>query len=54
MMMISTMGGSTVFPSLIGTLPGNLTATFLLTATLAALVMLLSFKAGHDKKQEPA
>ncbi|HHT06922.1 MAG: MFS transporter [Christensenellales bacterium] len=54
MMMISTMGGITVFPSLIGTLPGNLTATFLLTATLAALVMLLSFKAGHDKKQEPA
>ncbi|NLX83519.1 MAG: MFS transporter [Clostridiales bacterium] len=49
MMMISTMGGMTVFPSLIGTLPGNLTVTFLLTAALAMLVMLLSFRTGLNR-----
>lgn len=44
MMMISTMAGLTVFPSLIGTLPGNLTVTFLLTAALAAMVHLLTYR----------
>ena len=42
MMMLSTMGGMTVFPFFIGTLPGNLTVTFLSGAVLAALVLVLS------------
>ena len=44
MMMISTMAGITVFPTLIGTLPGNLSLTFLLTMALALGVFLLSFQ----------
>ncbi|NLW21203.1 MAG: MFS transporter [Clostridiales bacterium] len=42
MMMLSTMGGLTVFPFLIGTLPGNLTLTFVLAALLGVLVIGLS------------
>ncbi len=47
MMMLATMGGLTVFPFLFGTLPGNLTATFVLAAGLAGLVILLSALEGR-------
>jgi MFS family permease len=49
MMMLSTMGGMTVFPFLIGTLPGNLTVTFLSAAALAALVLALSALEGKNE-----
>lgn len=50
MMMISTMAGLTVFPFLIGTLPNNLTVTFLSAAGLVALLVLLSVMAGREKE----
>ncbi|NLM86646.1 MAG: MFS transporter [Clostridiales bacterium] len=50
MMMLATMSGLTVFPFLIGTLPGNLTLTFLLAAVLAGFVILLSVLEGRAAK----
>ena len=43
MMMLSSMAGITLFPFLIGTLPANLTVTFLCCAGLTVLVILVSF-----------
>lgn len=40
MMMLGCMAGFAIFPTLIGTLPGSLTMTFLICAVLAALVIL--------------
>lgn len=50
MMMLATMGGLTVFPFLIGTLPGNLSVTFVLAAVLAGLLILFSVLAGRTKE----
>lgn len=52
LIILSTMAGLTVFPTLIGTLPGNLNVTFVLAALLAALVLALSFFAQkHHRPQ---
>ncbi len=45
MMMLCCMLSFTVFPPLIGTLPGSLTLTFLLCAGLAVLVILVATRA---------
>lgn len=50
-MMLATMGGLTVFPYLIGTLPNNLSVTFLSAAVLAILVTLLTFQ--FKKEPQP-
>ncbi len=50
MMMLSSMAGITVFPFLIGTLPGNLTATFYFCALLTVLVLAVSTRAHEGQK----
>ncbi|MGI6726922.1 MAG: hypothetical protein ACOX62_12240 [Christensenellales bacterium] len=49
MMMLGAMGGMTVFPFLIGTLPQDFAFTFITAACLAGLVILLSMSGGMDK-----
>ncbi len=48
MMMVSCMLSFAIFPTLIGTLPGNLTVTFILCAILAALVYLVATRVRAD------
>ena len=54
MMMLSCVVGITLFPTLIGTLPRNLTVTFVLCAVLAALVFLVSHHARSEEARAQA
>lgn len=54
MIMLCCMVGFIVFPSLIGTLPGNLTLTFLISAALAGLVILVVSLVLREEKQTAA
>jgi FHS family glucose/mannose:H+ symporter-like MFS transporter len=51
MMMLSSMAGITLFPFLIGTLPGNPVITFVFCAILAALVLAVSTRAGKAENR---
>ena len=50
MMMLSSMAGVTLFPTLIGTLPNNPAVTFSLCALLAVFVLLLSARTRVSNK----
>ena len=54
MMMLASMAGITLFPFLIGTVPDNLTLTFIFCAILAGLVILVSSFAGKGDKKAQA